>query len=193
MLAPSWTLYNELASSRPDLIHVLSRPDWPFKNLGGNPPYFLRPLLFQCDGKIILNVDPGPLQPVKWPTSHQGGPELSTVQTEALDIILSLARKHHLQIITQPGDLQYINNYSLLHARQAYKDDEQSQSGRHVVRLWLRNDDLGWRIPEALRATWDMVFCEDGRERKFQIVPVPVYTPPRYAFGTGMAVWMHDM
>lgn len=30
VIASSWTVYNELAETRPDLIHVLSAPDWPF-------------------------------------------------------------------------------------------------------------------------------------------------------------------
>lgn len=154
---------------------------------GGSPPYFLRPLLFHCDGHTILNFDPGPLQPVKWPTSYQDGPELSTVQIEALDTVFALARKHHLQITTRPGDLQYINNLGLLHARGAFEDGQ--QSSRHVVRLWLRNDELGWRIPEELRPTWDMVFVDDGRERKYPVEPVPIFTAPKYAMGTGIAVW----
>jgi hypothetical protein len=30
VLASSWTVYNELAATRPDLIHVLAKDDWPF-------------------------------------------------------------------------------------------------------------------------------------------------------------------
>lgn len=29
-IASAWTVYNELAAARPDLIHVLAKPDWPF-------------------------------------------------------------------------------------------------------------------------------------------------------------------
>jgi hypothetical protein len=29
-LASCWKVYNELAETRPDLIHTLSQPDWPF-------------------------------------------------------------------------------------------------------------------------------------------------------------------
>lgn len=28
-VASSWTVYNELAATRPDLIHTLSQPNWP--------------------------------------------------------------------------------------------------------------------------------------------------------------------
>lgn len=30
IIAPAYTVYNVLAATRPDLIRVLARPDWPF-------------------------------------------------------------------------------------------------------------------------------------------------------------------
>lgn len=30
VLASAWKVYNEIAATRPDLIHVLAQPDWPF-------------------------------------------------------------------------------------------------------------------------------------------------------------------
>jgi hypothetical protein len=30
VISSAWTVYNELAATRPDLIHVLSASDWPF-------------------------------------------------------------------------------------------------------------------------------------------------------------------
>lgn len=32
-MSSAWTVYNELAATRPDIIHTLSRPDWPFDTL----------------------------------------------------------------------------------------------------------------------------------------------------------------
>jgi hypothetical protein len=29
-IAPSWQVYNEIAATRPDLIHTLAQADWPF-------------------------------------------------------------------------------------------------------------------------------------------------------------------
>ena len=33
IVASAWTVYNELAATRPDLIHTLAQPDWPFDTL----------------------------------------------------------------------------------------------------------------------------------------------------------------
>ena len=37
-----------------------------------------------------------------------------------------------------PGDIQFVNNYTVLHGRTAFTDDPGQQQKRHVVRLWLK-------------------------------------------------------
>jgi hypothetical protein len=36
-----------------------------------------------------------------------------------------------------PGDMQFINNYHVLHSRTAYEDDRAAGRIRHLKRLWL--------------------------------------------------------
>jgi hypothetical protein len=36
-----------------------------------------------------------------------------------------------------PGDLQFVNNYMLLHDRSGYEDFEEPDRKRHMLRLWL--------------------------------------------------------
>jgi hypothetical protein len=38
----------------------------------------------------------------------------------------------------QPGDIQFVNNYTILHGRTAFVDDEDKRKQRHIVRLWLK-------------------------------------------------------
>jgi hypothetical protein len=38
----------------------------------------------------------------------------------------------------RPGDIQFVNNYTVLHGRTAFKDDADRSRKRHVVRLWLQ-------------------------------------------------------
>ena len=108
-------------------------------------------------------------------------PDLSEQQFEALALVLATAQKYSLSMETQPGDLRYINNLSILHAREAYKDD--NRSSRHLVRLYLRNDDIGWGIPPMLRETWDRVYGkDDDLDEIYPIEPVPVISLPIYRF-----------
>jgi hypothetical protein len=46
-----------------------------------------------------------------------------------------------------PGDLQFINNYHVLHGRTAYEDDRDAGQIRHLKRLWLETTVLESRPP----------------------------------------------
>jgi hypothetical protein len=48
---------------------------------------------------------------------------LTVAQAEALDALHFLAEKFHLSMALKKGDMQFINNLSMLHARQSYVDD----------------------------------------------------------------------
>ena len=37
----------------------------------------------------------------------------------------------------EAGDMQFVNNYHVLHARTAYEDDRAAGRVRHLKRLWL--------------------------------------------------------
>ena len=38
----------------------------------------------------------------------------------------------------EPGDLQFVNNYTVLHARTGYQDHAEPALRRHLLRLWLK-------------------------------------------------------
>jgi hypothetical protein len=42
----------------------------------------------------------------------------------------------------QPGEMQFINNYHVLHGRSAYEDDVANGYKRHLKRLWLSTRHL---------------------------------------------------
>lgn len=106
-----------------------------------------------------------------------GIPQLSETQAEALDAVQFAAERNQLELVTQPGDLQFINNLAVLHSRQAFEDD--GQSHRHLVRLWLRNDEMAWALPQPLQLAWDRVFADDvDREQRWALEPTPITRPP---------------
>lgn len=51
-------------------------------------------------------------------------PPITEAQAEALDAVHFLAEKYSLGLNFQTGDIQYINSMGLLHARDAFTDDE---------------------------------------------------------------------
>ena len=43
-----------------------------------------------------------------------------------------------LEMDMQPGDIQFVNNYTIMHGRSAFVDFSEVEKRRHVVRLWLK-------------------------------------------------------
>ena len=43
----------------------------------------------------------------------------------------------HLRIRQQPGDILLLNNWVTLHRRTAFKDYEEREKKRHLLRVWL--------------------------------------------------------
>src|SRR4051812_24099170 len=102
------------------------------------------PLLEVHNDKLFLAVDPGRLglHPATATTGADSGvPELSSEQRHALEVLSMFASKHRVRLDVSPGDIVFINNWALLHARDAYVDSDFGQR-RHLVRLWLRNSNL---------------------------------------------------
>lgn len=56
-----------------------------------------------------------------------GIPHLTEAQAEALDTLHFLGEKYNLALNFQKGDIQYINNLSVFHARDAFTDTEEKR------------------------------------------------------------------
>ena len=90
---------------------------------------------------------------------------MNPAQREALQAIQELARQHMLETPFQTGDMRFINNLAMLHSRDAIKEGGDSDK-RYLLRLWLRNEALGWPIPAGLQHDWKETFEDaQGRER----------------------------
>ncbi|CAJ2500746.1 Uu.00g035990.m01.CDS01 [Anthostomella pinea] len=156
LVVSSWAIYNELASTRPDVIRTLAAADWPFDTYGQDPPYYQRPLLFYQDNRIILNFSRRLLVGSDAFPRSAGIPSLSLVQSEALEAVNTAAEKNQVRIKMEAGDLRFINNLAMLHARDSFENDDKCQ--RHLVRLWLRDPENSWRIPLPLHDDWARVY-----------------------------------
>lgn len=81
---------------------------------------------------------------------------LTEAQAEALDAVHFTAAKHGLELNLLPGDMCFVNNFALLHGRNAFEDSTESK--RYFLRLWLRDPETAWDIPEGLRKVHNLVF-----------------------------------
>lgn len=79
----------------------------------------------------------------------------------------------------------FINNWAVLHARESYHDD--ATATRHLVRLWLRNKELGWEIPESMKTPWESSFGARAKRvvnRQYPVAPMPEYMEPKFTNGS---------
>ena len=57
----------------------------------------------------------------------------------ALKVIDTLSEREDLRLdmMLEPGDIQYCNNYTILHSRTSFVDHEEPDLKRHLLRIWL--------------------------------------------------------
>lgn len=152
----------------------------------------------------MISADPGRLgrQPTTSTTARTTSavPVLTPMQQHALAALSATATRHRLPLNTQTGDIVFVNNWALLHARDSYVDADRDGDGggtrRHLLRLWLRNSRLGWAVPPAMSAPWEAAFGVGGNnkgrrgggQRLYPVVPAPDYKVPKYTTGSAAFV-----
>jgi UV DNA damage repair endonuclease len=117
---------------------------------------------------MILNFGRNRLLPLD-KSSLNFMPEITAAQMEALDVVQNVAEKHQLRLTMQPGDITFINNFALVHAREAFEDS--ASNIRHLVRLWLKNDRLAWKLPPTLCRGNEHTFEKSGQNWNFMSEP----------------------
>jgi len=159
-VANSVTIHNRIVQERPDLARVLYEPfpyDFRGEQAPGRQPFYELPVFTEWNDRLFVRCIP----PYIWMSQrHPDAPRLTPLQTEALQRVVELADdpRHHVLMDFQPGDMQFINNFHVLHGRTAYEDDRGQHRVRHLKRLWLETTVLADRPPHFARnvsSHWD--------------------------------------
>ncbi|EHL03125.1 hypothetical protein M7I_0817 [Glarea lozoyensis 74030] len=173
-LASTWRVYNELAATRPDLIRTLSET-WVADNFENKQkPYLLKPLLFhqpstdKTPERVILQYARRIFTGYQALPRSANIPPITEAQAEALDALHYLGERFHLGLDVRQGDIQYVNNLALFHARDGFVDTPEQQ--RHLIRLWLRDPEHAWPTPEVLSERWSQLY--DGVTPENQVFPL---------------------
>ena len=76
---------------------------------------------------------------------HPDAPRLTVEQVEAMDAYDALVKDpdNRVEMALRPGEIQFVNNYHVLHGRRSYVDDPERGHVRWLKRLWLATDVLG--------------------------------------------------
>jgi hypothetical protein len=135
-------VHNALIERRPDLaqafysgfVYRLMDND---ARAAGMPPTVPRPVqvFAQRDGEFFCNLNGGDVRRAV----ECGDAELTDLQLEAYDEFQRLANsdEFYLDMSIGEGDIQFLNNRTLLHGRASYEDHDEVARRRYMLRLWL--------------------------------------------------------
>ena len=158
-VANSVALHNELVRTRPDLARELYLPQpFDFRNeqASGARAWYTMPIFTRWAERLFVRLIPHYTMTSQ---RHADAPRLTAAAREAIDWmrISADSGRFSVHMDFQPGDIQFVNNYHVLHGRTEYTDDAPSGRVRHLKRLWLETDQLADRPPHfslVARAHW---------------------------------------
>ncbi len=180
-VASSISVYNALLRSRPDLARVLTQPfyaDRRGEESDGQKPYYVSPVFIWHKGRMFNRFNRTFINSAQ---RFDEVPRLTPLQIEALDAVAALCKNptFRLDMKLERGDMQFVNNYCVLHSRTAYEDHHEEAKKRHLLRLWLRTSAFA-DFPDALRDRYEDM-------DKWRSSP----RPPSYSFVTMTGVTNH--
>ncbi|KAI0438810.1 hypothetical protein F4803DRAFT_74647 [Xylaria telfairii] len=187
-VASAAAVYNAMMKANPWAVHTLAKHNWPVQVSRGTSPFVLAPLLGFQSGNLVISADPSRIGPHPAATNSRI-PDLLPAQQEALALLQQTATAQQVRLPVRQGDMVFINNWGVLHARDSYQDD--STATRHLVRLWLRNEELSWEIPKSMKTPWEASFGMKAKKivnRQYPVEPMPEYMEPKFTNGSAAFV-----
>jgi hypothetical protein len=138
-IVSSVAVHDELLRRRPDLVARLYEPfllDVRNEDASGAIRYLPIPPCRHAGGRLRTFYHSDYFRSV---VRHDDVPPFTDVERELLDLYEEIAASPdlHLDMDLAPGDIQWLSNHSILHARTAYEDHPEPERKRHLLRLWL--------------------------------------------------------
>ncbi|ORY12699.1 taurine catabolism dioxygenase TauD [Clohesyomyces aquaticus] len=177
-IVSSHAVWNELQRENPEVAQELTRPEWYFDRKGETSrgeDEWIRTSVFYLEtgenGRVYSKWDPYYIRSLTRFSSIGLIPPLSPAQLHAAEVLEQTCVKLALHMVLDIGDIQFLSNCHVLHARTAYKDYPAPAPRRHLMRLWLSTpeDEGGWKLP-----------FEDSKEKKrggIQVDDTPPVAP----------------
>lgn len=133
-------VHNEMLARRPDLVRELAGPIY-WDRRGevpeGKEPWYVLPVFNYQDGWFSCRYG---RQYIDSTQRFEQVPRTPPAQAEALDMMDALLAELKLDMQFQTGDIQFLFNHVMLHARSAFEDWPEPERKRHLLRLWLAID-----------------------------------------------------
>lgn len=147
-IVSSHAVWNHLQANLPDVAELLASNIWHFDRKGEvstingeQNGWVTRPIVHlrrgQPANRLILTYDPYYLKSIQRHVDAGHIPQLSEKQKEAMQVLEDTAKLLSLHMVLDVGDIQFVSDVHVLHARTEYKDPAPPAPRRHLYRLWL--------------------------------------------------------
>jgi hypothetical protein len=130
-IASSHHLWNTLQRENPDVAELLTKPIWYFDRKGevsdGQEDWTRQPIFYlENDGKgrLYTKWDPYYIRSLKRFSDAGVIPGLTAEQEHAAKVLEETAHRLALHMVLEVGDIQFLSNSQILHARTEYKGME---------------------------------------------------------------------
>ena len=128
------------------MVETLTKPIWYFsrrlETSVGEREWTVQPVLYvepEGEKRVYCKWDPYFVKSLESRWKAGEVPEPTPEMREAMQVLEETCQRVALHMILEVGDIQFLSNSQVLHARTAYKDYAAStgKPRRHLMRLWL--------------------------------------------------------
>jgi hypothetical protein len=159
-IVSSVTAHNAMLARRPDLARIFYEPfhvDCRGEERPDEQPYYTVPRFNFHQGRLFVQYSRMYIESAQ---RFEDVPRLTAAQTEAMNLFEEIANSdaYRLDMDFERGDIQFVNNHVILHARTDYEDFDEPELKRHLLRLWLFSPGHRARPPAFQRRYADMEY-----------------------------------
>lgn len=152
--------HNRMLDSHPELIALLYQ-ELPFDYRGEQSehelPFYMSPVFTKCKNRLFMRYIPCYIKESQY---YDSAPRLTDEQLAAMDVFDGYLNQADTKLTVDllPGDIQFINNYHVVHGRNEYIDHSEPSEKRLLLRLWLESaaaDEKPARFQQNIGKEWN--------------------------------------
>jgi hypothetical protein len=136
-LASAVAIHDAMVARRPDLAAILYQDIYRSRlgeEAGGGDSIYGLPVFTVTEGRFASHYSRTYVEAAqKLPDT----PAMSEAQWAALDLLAELGDELCYEMELEPGDMQFLNNHVVYHARSDFRDDPATGRVRNLYRIWL--------------------------------------------------------
>jgi hypothetical protein len=143
-------IHNEMLVRRPDLLELLFRDYYRSRlgeEVGGARRFYALPVFTLSQGSFASHYSRTYIEAAQ---QFPEVPRLTADQQAALDLLAEIGEELCLEMTFEPGDMQFLNNHVIYHARTPYEDGPDPDQRRLLYRIWLSMPNSR-PLPQAFR------------------------------------------